>query len=84
MPMPVHLVDDASAEWAEAVILGIVGRGVGPFGGLEVGQRHVARAEIVELAQRGEAVPPIWRPPSMPISDATRPALWMRTTSSAV
>ena len=37
-------------------MLGDVRRGVRPLGGLEVGQRHVARAEIVELAERGEAV----------------------------
>ena len=36
-------------------ILGIVGRAVGELVVLEVGQRHVARAEVVELAQRGEA-----------------------------
>ena len=29
-------------------------------------------------------LPPICRPPSIPIIDATRPALWMRTMSSAV
>ena len=40
----------------EAVVLGHVRRGVRPVGGLEMRQRHVARAEIVELAKRGEAV----------------------------
>ena len=51
---PVHLADHLDAERAEAVIFWIVGRAVGPFGGLVVGQRHVARAQIVVLAQRGE------------------------------
>ena len=55
MPMPVHLVDDRAAESVRPSIFGIVGRAVGPFGVLVVGQRHVARAEVVELAQRGEA-----------------------------
>ena len=84
--MPIRFISWTTrlAEIGEAVILGIVGGAVGPFGGLEVGQRHVARAEVVELAQRGKAVPPIWWPPSTPISEATLPALWMRTTSSAV
>ena len=61
----------------------VVGRGVGPFGGLIVGQRHVARAEVVNWRSAAR-LPPIWRPPSMPISEATRPALWMRTMSAAV
>ncbi len=40
---------------AEPVIFRIVGRAVGPFVVLEVGERHVARAELIELPQRGEA-----------------------------
>ena len=80
---PVHLLHDVDAERAEPVILGIVGGAVGPFGGLVVGQRHVARAEPVEL-RSAASEPPIWRPPSIPISEATRPLLWMRTMSSAV
>ena len=51
---PVHLVDDGDSERAEAAVLGIVGRAVRPFGGLVVGQRHVARAEVVILAQGRE------------------------------
>ena len=52
---PVHLAHDGAAEGGEAVIFGIVGGAVGPVVVLEVGQRHVARAELVELPQRGEA-----------------------------
>ena len=55
MPSRFISLDHLAAERAEAVIFGIVGGAVGPFGGLVVGQRHVARAEAVELAQRGEA-----------------------------
>ena len=51
----VHLGDDLEPERGQAVPLGIVGGAVGPFGGLVVGQRHVARAEAIELAQRGQA-----------------------------
>ena len=51
----VHLVHDDASEVVEAVPLGIVGRAVGEFVVLEVGQRHVASAEVVELAKRGEA-----------------------------
>ena len=51
----VHLVDDGAAEIGEAVIFRIVGGAVGPFVVLEVGEGHVARAELVELPQRGEA-----------------------------
>ena len=35
-------------------ILRLVGAAVGPFGRLVVGQRHVAHAELVELAKRGQ------------------------------
>ncbi len=51
----VHFGDDLETERREAVPLGIVGRAVGPFGGLVMGQSHVARAQAVELTQCGQA-----------------------------
>ena len=51
---PVHFAHDLDPDRAEAVELGLVGRRIGPFGGLVVRQRHVAHAEIIELAQSGE------------------------------
>ena len=53
----IHLADDAFAVGGEAVMLRDVRGGIGPVRGLEVSERHIAGAEIVEHAQRGEAVP---------------------------
>ena len=52
---PVHLVNDRPAEGVDPVPLGVVGRAVGELVVLEMRERHVARAEIVELSQRCEA-----------------------------
>ena len=48
----VHLADDCLAERRQAIPLGIVGRAVGDVAIGEVRERHVARAEPVELAER--------------------------------
>ena len=83
-PEPVHFLDDLDAERAEAVIFRLVGRAVGPFGRLVVGQGHVARAEVVELAQRGERAADLPAALDRRSARRSRPALWIRTTSSAV
>ena len=48
----VHLLHYLDPERRQTVVFGLVGAGVGPFGGLVVGQRHVARAQIVKSTQR--------------------------------
>ena len=55
-PQAVHLAHHLRAEAGEAAVLGLVGRGVGPVAVRRVGERHVARAGGVELAQDGERV----------------------------
>src|SRR5258708_27592473 len=52
---PVHLMNDRTAKVVDPMIFGIVGRTVGEFIVLEMGERHVARSELVELAERSEA-----------------------------
>ena len=53
---PVELVHHRLAERGEPVMLGIVGRRIRPFDRLGVGQRQIARAEIMIGAQHREAV----------------------------
>ena len=50
----VHLAHDLAPEVVEAIERGRVGRAVGPRDILRMRQRHIARAEIVHLAQHGE------------------------------
>ena len=53
-PEAVHFVNDRSAEIVDPVILGVIGRAVGELVVLEMGEGHVARAKVVELAQGRE------------------------------
>ena len=50
-PEPVHLAHDLATERGQAVVLRRIGRGVGPARRPPVGERHVADAARVELAQ---------------------------------
>ena len=50
-PEPVHLAHDLATERGQAVVLRRIGRGVGPARRSPVGERHVADAAGVELAQ---------------------------------
>ena len=57
----VHFVDDVPAEGGEAVVMSDfwivnVALGVGPVVGVEVGQGHVADAEIVVVAEKAKGV----------------------------
>jgi hypothetical protein len=52
----VHLAHDRLAERRKTVVHGRVGRRIGPCGVRRVRQRHVARAEIVILAQHRERI----------------------------
>ena len=53
-PDPVHLPDHLAAELRQPAGHRSVGGRVGPRGVRVVGQRHVAHAELVQLAQRAE------------------------------
>ena len=63
---------------------GVVGRRVGPRQRVVVRQRHVADAERAQNCRSAPSELSIEWPPSMPIIEAIRPALAMRSTSSAV
>ncbi|MNI48088.1 hypothetical protein D3C73_1026370 [compost metagenome] len=52
----IHLLDHLLAEGVQPVPFGRVGAAVGPGRALGVGQRHVARARIIEFAQQTQGV----------------------------
>ena len=52
----VHLGHHLLAERSQAIVRGLVTRGVGPFGVHSVGQGHVADAQREELIESGQAV----------------------------
>ena len=67
----------------EAVVRRLVAGRVGPVGVDAVGQRQIADAETLVVAQDGQASSIMW-PPSIPISAANLPALCAARTSAAV
>ena len=52
----VHFADDVLAEIGEAVVLGLVGGGIGPIGVAHVRERHVTNTESGEGAEDSEIV----------------------------
>ena len=79
----VHLPHYLAAEGREPAVRGPVGSRVGPRRVAPVGQGHVANTDIVDLSQYAED-DSMECPPSAPSNDATLPAPWIRSMSSAV
>ena len=52
----IHLADDLLAELRKPAVARFIGCGVRPVVGVEVGQRHVADAEPVVVAERTERI----------------------------